>query len=359
MCEMKADELKKYIGTADLSVIDAMQRIDENNRGILYIVDNRGKMQGSLSDGDIRRWIIKTGNLDATVGQVMYKNTRYLLENDYEKAQKYMDSESLKSVPVLNSTYVIKDILFYDKRNSASEKQGCYALAGIPIIIMAGGKGTRLYPYTKILPKPLIPIGEIPILERIIEQFRIYGANEFYITVNYKKEMIKSYFNELKPDYIIHYVEESTPLGTAGGIRLIGKKFDTPVIISNCDTLIEVDYGNLLDYHNKFRNDMTVVSALKNITIPYGVIHSQEQGIITSMKEKPCMSYFINTGMYIASPESISKIPKEGVYHMTDLAELLIANRYKVGMYPISESSFLDMGEFEEMKKMESRISKI
>ena len=222
---------------------------------------------------------------------------------------------------------------------------------------MAGGKGTRLYPYTKILPKPLIPIGEVPILERIMEHFYKFGAKEFYVTINYKKEMIKAYFSELKPHYIINYIEEKEPLGTAGSIRLLEKRFISPVIVTNCDILIDIDYGKVLEYHQKSENTLTVVSALKNIMIPYGVLHSQASGSIVSIEEKPQISYFINTGMYILSPEYLDRIPSNKFYHMTDLMDRLISENMRVGMYPVSDNSFLDMGEFEEMKRMEERIN--
>ena len=138
---------------------------------------------------------------------------------------------------------------------------------------------------------------------------------------------------------------------------MIKKTFHTPVIITNCDTLIDMDYKKILAYHSESCNKMTIVSSLKNTAIPYGVLHSKEQGIITSMEEKPQLSYFINTGMYIINPEYLQWIPENAVFHMTDLANDMIHAGEQVGMYPISEKSFLDMGEFEEMKKMEERIN--
>lgn len=354
---MNNEGIKQYLGNTNLTVVEAMQKIDKNCKGVLYIIDENGKMIGSLTDGDIRRWIIKTGDLNGRVGQIMYSNVRYLFEYEAEKAQEYMSAESLDSMPILNLDQMIVDIIFYNYNDSVKQNKNCISLLGVPVVIMAGGKGTRLYPYTKILPKPLIPIGDIPILERIIEKFRAYGADEFYLTINYKKEMIKAYFNGVNPDYKIHYVEEDIPLGTAGSIRLIEDEFDVPIIISNCDTLIEADYGKVLEYHKESGNALTVISALKNTIIPYGVIHTKEQGVISSMEEKPSMSYFINTGMYVIDPEHLKRIPEGQVYNMTDLAERLMADSYKVGMYPISEDSFLDMGELSEMKRMEGKLN--
>jgi NDP-sugar pyrophosphorylase family protein len=226
----------------------------------------------------------------------------------------------------------------------------------VEVIIMAGGKGTRLYPYTKILPKPLIPIGDVPILERIINRFYDYGLTEYYLTINYKKEMIKSYFNEAHVPYHLHYIEEDKPLGTAGSIKLIDKKFTQPVIVTNCDILIEADYSEIYQKHIENGSAMTIVTALKHIEIPYGVVNGSEGGVITSMDEKPRHSYFVNTGMYVVNPEYFELIPDDTVYHMPQLADELIKQGKKVSMYPISEDSFLDMGELEEMKRMEEKL---
>ncbi len=353
---MSDEELKQYLGTEEITVVEAMQRIDANSAGILFITDAKGRLAGSLTDGDIRRWIIKTGKLDGRITQVMFRRPRYLLKEESGNAASYMEEQQITSVPVLDTKgKIVNIILAVKKENDKAEFRK--TLRGTPVIIMAGGKGTRLYPYTKILPKPLIPIGGIPILERIFHRFYRYGVGDFYLTVNYKKEMIKSYFSELDIPYRIHYVEEDRPLGTAGSIKLIEESFDAPVIIANCDTLIEADYEEVLRFHKESGNDLTIVSSLKNITIPYGVLYSKEQGIVSSMEEKPMLSYFINTGMYIVNPEHILRIPDGTIYHMTDLADQLMSDGLKVGMYPISENSFLDMGEFEEMKKMEERIN--
>ena len=348
-------DIQKFLGNKDITIVEAMRRIDENAKGIIYIVDENNCLIGALSDGDIRRWIIKTGDLKSPISNAMNDYVSYVMNNCVYEAMNIMNEKKITSVPVVDSRKKVVDIVFLNGDNIANCSSD--ALVHVPVIVMAGGKGTRLYPYTKILPKPLIPIGEIPILERILNRFHDFGANKFYLTVNYKKEMIRSYFNELKPNYAIEYVEEDTPLGTAGSIRLIQKKFDAPVIVTNCDILIQADYGKILDYHKESKNDMTIVSSLKNITIPYGVITAEEQGRVVTMEEKPTMSHFINTGMYIVNPEHLDKIPNNTVFHMTHLAEKLLEEKMQVGMYPISENSYLDMGQFEEMKRMEEHLN--
>ena len=169
--------------------------------------------------------------------------------------------------------------------------------------------------------------------------------------------MIKSYFADLAADYKIHYVEEDKPLGTAGSLCLIEAEFDKPFIVTNCDILINADYADIYKYHKESGNVLTIVSALKNIVVPYGVIHSKENGTVVSMEEKPKLSYFVNTGMYVLNPDLLKRIPKDTFYHMTDLTDLLLAEGKQVGMYPISEDSFLDMGEFEEMRRMEKKLN--
>lgn len=346
-----------YISKKNVNVVDAMTRIDSGGYGIIYIIDDEGRLIGSVSDGDIRRWIIKTNDLTAKAYQFMNPNPQYVYKGEEDRIEMLKKIFPINSVPILDRERKILEIVFFNNnlvyRSEENEKHKLNA----PVIIMAGGKGTRLYPYTKILPKPLIPIGDTPILERIINKFVEYDIRKFYLTVNYKKNMIKTYFSELAPDYDICYVEEEKPLGTGGGIKLIDEKFDCPIFVANCDQLINANYKDLYDYHINSANVITVVSALKNIMIPYGVLKTKESGEIIKIEEKPKLSYFINTGMYVINPEVISLIPNDTLFHMTHLIDAVKDSGGKVGMYPISEDSFLDMGEFVEMQRMEEKLN--
>lgn len=351
-------EIKKYVCFGNTELIEAMSLIDSNTVGLVYVLDSNESLVGCLTDGDIRRFIIKNGDLNAAAKEAMNLAPKFIKESEASQAIEIMKKERIYSLAVVDDAMVIKDIVFLEEflKIRKGEREGNEILKDTSAIIMAGGKGTRLYPYTRILPKPLIPIGDVPILERIFNRLSSYGIVDIYLTVNYKKEMIKSYFSESDHPYRIHYVEEDQPMGTAGSISLIEEKFDKPVIITNCDILIEADYGNMMKYHLESGNDITIVSSLKNTVIPYGVLHSDEPGQITSMEEKPQITHLINTGMYIINPEFLEWIPKDRVFHMTDLVELMIQKKKHVGMYPISENAFLDMGELEEMKKMEERL---
>lgn len=353
---MKSEQLDAYLTSPKATVVEAMQKIDLNTKGILFIVEPENHLVGVITDGDIRRWLIKTGNLKEQVQKIMNRSPRLINRKDVLKAQEYMRKYVITALPVVTADGNVTDIVFKEQDKDWKKKEN-YALKDIPVVIMAGGKGTRLYPYTKILPKPLIPIGDIPIMERIINRFQEFGAVNFYATVNYRKSMIKSYFSENGKEYKLNYVEEDKPLGTAGSLRLIGEIGDDPFIVTNCDILINADYGDIYTYHKKAGNELTIVTALKNIVVPYGVVHSSENGAVISMDEKPRLSYFVNTGMYILNPGLIEDIPDDTFFHMTDLSEKLLKEGRKVGMYPISEDSFLDMGEFEEMHRMEEKLN--
>jgi len=350
------DQLEKFLGTTSMTIVDAMGKIDVNTKGILFLVDEQGVLTGCITDGDIRRWLIKSGDLSATVDNAMMQTPKFIFEEEQNNAGRFMIQKHITAEPVLNQENQVVDIVFRADKENVQGKTGKNNLCGVPVVVMAGGKGTRLYPYTKILPKPLIPIGETPIVERIINAYTEYGINKFYMTVNYKKGMIKSYFADIKPEYELVYVEEDMPLGTGGSIKLIEDKFNKPLFITNCDALILADYEDIYHFHVKSGNDITLVSALKNITVPYGVLHSGDNGILLSMEEKPKLSYLINTGMYVINPETIELIPDDTMYHMTHLVEEVMRHGGKVGTYPISEDSFLDMGEFDEMRRMEEKL---
>ena len=333
------------------TVLETLRKLDETGQRILFIAPE-GQLKAVITDGDIRKFFLRGGTPDQTVDNAANYHPLSLPVSERGKARKMLQKHCIDALPILNKRGVITDIVFARGEDVDNRKR-----ADIPVVMMAGGLGTRLYPYTKILPKPLIPIGDIPIMERIIGKFCEFGTTQFYATVNYRKNMIRSYFSEISKNYSLEYVEEDKPLGTAGSLQLIKEEFSRPFIVTNCDILIHADYEDIYRYHKEAGNELTIVTALKNIEVPYGVIHSSENGAVQSMEEKPKLSYFVNTGMYILNPELKKEIPEDTFFHMTDLADNLLAENRRVGMYPISEDSFLDMGEFEEMHRMEEKLN--
>lgn len=343
-------QIEELIANPDDLVVDAMKKIDNNALGILFVVEDNAKLIGAITDGDIRRWIINTGDLSACVERIMNKSPKYLHYSEINDAKELLQEKKIHIIPIVDDDCRIIDIISDDVTDVRRKSED--DMSAVPVVIMAGGKGTRLQPYTSVLPKPLIPIGDVPIAQRIIDRFAACGINNFYLTINYKSGIIRAFFDDLRPNYSVKFVEENMPLGTAGSIKLITDEIAVPFIVSNCDILINCDYSQVYDYHIKSGNALTAVAAVKNISIPYGVFVTGENGLVESIKEKPRESYLVNTGMYILNPEVLGYIPDNKFFHMTDLIYELIKNELPVGMFPISEESFLDMGQFAEMEAM-------
>lgn len=340
--------LEDFLIETGSTIKKAMNLMDKNARRIIFIVDD-GLLIGSLTDGDVRRWILKDKSIEENVEHAMNKDPKYIYKSEINNAQKLMEKLLIDAVPVVDEGGKIKEIIFKSDGK-------IYSKIDIPVVIMAGGKGTRLYPYTKILPKPLIPIGDTPIIERIINKFNEFGCSEFYLTLNYKKNMIKSYFEEVSPGYTVNYVEEPKPLGTGGSLSLMKHNLKEPFFVSNCDILIDCDYTDIVDFHKNNENDITIVASLKHITIPYGVLKINKKGLLEDTVEKPELTYLINTGMYLLEPRTLELIPDDEFFDLPSLFNRCKEVGYKVGIYPVSQNAWMDMGQIEEMNEMIKRL---
>ena len=254
-------------------------------------------------------------------------------------------------MPVVDSNGNLLKVYFWKDLFDDNNREVLPQL-NLPIVIMAGGIGSRLAPLTNIYPKPLIPIGKKTIIETIMDKFVAYNCHDFYISVNYKADTIKNYFDFIKnPDYNISYFQEDKPMGTAGSLRLLKDKINSTFFVSNCDILIEEDYANILDYHRSNRNELTVVAAIKTFSIPYGTIITGENGLLESIEEKPTLSFKINTGLYVLEPSLLNDIPDD-FFHITHLMEKLKQEGRRVGVYPISQNDWKDMGDWNEYLRM-------
>lgn len=344
---------ESLIGCNNITITEALKKINENALGVIFIVDSEERLIGALSDGDIRRWLIKTGDLKAPAVRAMNNDPKFVSEQNEADATKLMHENYISAIPVVDhQMHVIRVVDNKVKKpNKASKK-----LQGVPVVMMAGGKGTRLYPYTKILPKPLIPVGDKPIAELIIESFCEYGCSDYYLIVNHKKNMIKAYFGELEADYHVHFVDEDIPLGTGGGVSLLKGIIKDTFILTNCDNIVEDDYSKIYEYHKEHKNLITMICSLKNFSIPYGVVNLANEGTIKSMEEKPTFSFFTNTGCYIVEPEVINDIPEGTFMGFPDMIEKYRSEGKNVGVYPISENAWLDMGEMDALEKMRAHL---
>lgn len=334
-----------------LSIIEAMDKINKNTKGIIYVT-KENLLYGVITDGDIRRYILKNGNLGEKVIEICNKKPQFLYTDNQEIAYDLMKKNKIRSVPVVDKKRKIVKIYFED--DITKEKRDNL---NIPVVIMAGGKGTRLYPYTQILPKPLIPIGEKTITEHILERFAEYGCNNFVMIVNYKKHFIKSYFEDNETNFNIDFVEEEEFLGTGGGLRLLEKKINSTFFMSNCDILIDADYSEMLKYHRAHHNLVTMICTEKKLTIPYGTVEMSEDNVANKLSEKPEFSFVTNTGLYLLEPEFVEMIPPNTFIHITDVIQKCIDDEKRVGVYLIDEKKWLDMGQLGELNEMVKKLT--
>ncbi len=343
-------DVERFLIDENASMLEAMKQLDDVAKKVLFVVKEMSFV-ATVTDGDIRRHILKNGGLEAKVKNFANYSPKRFYENEKRKAKKYIKINNIGAIPLVNENNEIVNVVFWNDEETKAQKK-----LEIPVVIMAGGLGTRLYPYTKILPKPLIPIGELPIVEHIINKFRAVGCVDFQLIVNHKKNMIKAYFNEIEKDYSVSYVDEEKPLGTGGGLSLLKGKIDTTFMLSNCDILIDEDYEKIYTYHKEHNNLITMVCSLKTVKIPYGVIEVDASGEILNMKEKPELTFFTNTGMYIVEPKIIDELELNKSIGFPDVIEYYKNKGEKVGVYPISEENWLDMGQLDEMEEMRRRL---
>ena len=342
----------EYIVTENTAIIDTMKVINRGEKSVAFVCE-KGKLIAAVSDGDIRRFIINGGNVEHQIKEIANYKPISVSEDADIDYDDYMKEKSITALPVVNSDGVVTDIRF---RHESSVDR-IHEKIGIPVVMMAGGKGTRLKPFTEVLPKPLIPIGEKTITEHIIDRFSEYDCKHFNIIVNYKKNFIKSYFQDNEKEYDITFIDEPEFWGTGGGLKLVEGMVDDTFFITNCDALIEADYRKIYDKHKAQGNIITIICAKKKVVVPYGTVQTDDDGHVHTMTEKPTFEFITNTGVYIAEPELLSRIPKNTKIDMPDVIEGCIADGLKVGTYVVKESEWLDMGQLDEMERMKRHLN--
>ena len=337
---------------SNISIIEALKKMDAEGCKVLFVFDDCHFLS-ILTIGDIQRAIIKAVGLSVPVANILDKNKVYASDKeDQDSICKKMRRLRAECMPIIDEIGALVDVIFWQDVFPAEKKSDIRDKINLPVVIMAGGKGSRLKPITNVIPKPIIPVGDKTIIEAIMDQFEEIGCTEFYISVNYKSDMIRFFLNSLERKYDIEFFEEAKPLGTIGSVSLLKGKITTPFFVTNCDILIDQDYRDAYDYHIANNNDITVVTAVKSMKIPYGVIETGENGLMTALKEKPEMTYMINTGVYILNPSLINDIPENTFFHITDLMSVVNTRHGRVGCFPVSEQSWRDMGEWAEYLKM-------
>ena len=343
--------MEKVFIREDDTILHAMHTFDASGRRNAFVVDDDMKLLAALSEGDVRRFILAGGDLNEPVKKIANYKPRSLREEEIDDARDFMRRHNIEGLPIVDENGVVIDTVYWSEYHYKKQSD-----LSSPVVMMAGGKGTRLYPYTRILPKPLIPVGEKPIAELIMDSFADYGINRMIMIVNHKKNMIKSYFAEANRPYDIEFVDEDKPLGTGGGLALIRGMVDETFILTNCDILVEEDFSKIYAHHKNEGNAITMICSLRNFQIAYGIVEFGEHGNITNMQEKPEYSFFTNTGVYIVEPEVLNYIHDDEAIGFPDIINRLKDDGKKVGVYPINENTWMDMGQLDELSKMENRL---
>lgn len=334
-----------------MTVLQALKKMDELKVKMLFIFDGE-QFLSILTIGDIQRAIIKGINMNEPITAILDTKKEFASPNESKgQIREKMLRLRAECMPVVDTKYNLVEVYFWNEMFTQSESDHREKI-DLPVVIMAGGKGTRLKPITNVIPKPLIPIGDKTILEIIMDQFESIGCKKFYMSVNYKADIIEFYLSQLEHKYDIEFFMEDKPLGTIGSVSLLKGKITTPFFVSNCDSINDQDYRDVYNYHVQNKNDLTIVTMVKSFRIPYGVIETGENGLMIELREKPELNYQVNTGAYILNPECITEIPEGEFFHITHLMEKIKARGGRVGCYPVSEGSWHDMGEWPEYLKM-------
>ena len=345
-------DIKKYLIFKNATIQESLNSLNKSGSKCLVVINSKKKILGTLSDGDLRKAILKGKKLSDKISNIFNKNSKYLKSKDFTKlkAQNLFINFLIDIIPIIDDNKKIINIIkiddiFEKEKNKKSIKKL------IPVVIMAGGKGTRLQPFTSILPKPLIPINGKPIIDHIIEKFNEFGIKDYFLSINYKSRILKAFFEESNKKNRIKFIEEKKPLGTIGCLSMISKNIKSNFFVTNCDIIIDCDYNDLLNYHIENKNSITVVASFRNYTVPYGDCKIGKNGLLNKIDEKPSINLLANTGMYVMNKEVIKYIPKNTKFDLPQLVDKIRSTKKKVGIFPISEKAWTDIGHWNEYKK--------
>jgi len=342
---------KEHLIESGTSIREALKVLDKLAKdAISFVVDQDDKLLGSLTDGDVRRGLIQGAELEQPVDDIIQSNPRFIRkgDQDIEKVIEYREN-NFKVIPILDKDNHIVNVINFGEFKS---------YLPVDVVVMAGGKGKRLRPWTEDTPKPLLEVGDKPILEHNIHRLSLFGMDDFWISVNYLGEQIEEYFgNGNDKNLNIEYVWEDEPLGTIGSVSKIDNFIHDYILVTNSDILTNLDYE---DFFLRFKNeeaDFAVVTIPYKVDVPYAVLETTN-GHVMSFKEKPTYTYYSNGGIYLMKREIKDRIPENTFYDTTDLMEELIAEGKKVLSYPLS-GYWLDIGKPEDFEKAQEDIKTI
>ena len=342
-------DIKKIQISINTKIKKALKKISKSEFQMLLVVDKKNKLLGTITDGDIRRGFLKGLNINSSIESIVFKKPIVAKKNDIKESLfKIALSKKIYKIPIINSegkVIGIHDLNQFTKYKEKSNK----------VVIMAGGEGIRLRPLTKNVPKPMLKVGNKPILHSIIENFKISGYRNFVICVNYKSKIIKNYFGDGKKfDVKIQYIHEKKKMGTAGALSLIKEKLKEPFFVINGDLLTNLDFKKMLDFHYEHKSKATMCIKEYTIESPYGEVVLDKENI-KSIYEKPKHKFFVNAGVYVLDPECLDLIPKK-FYDMPSLFKKIISKKNKTISFPLGEY-WIDIGKSNDYDKANSEYN--
>lgn len=336
-------DYSKYLISDKASIKDALVALDglSNEVLTLFVIDKDGVMLGTLTDGDIRRKLIKDSNLSDSIISAMNPDFNFIQKGNLDVMRlKSIKDKGVSLVPVLDETNRIIEVFNLKKKKS---------ILPIDAVLMAGGKGERLRPLTESTPKPLLLVGEKCIIDYNVDQLIDYGVRNISVTVNYLKEQIIDHFKESRNEVNVNCVIEPCFLGTIGSIRFIEVFYNDYVLVMNSDLFTNINYEDLFLHFVRNDADMSVVAVPYTVSIPYGIFDLDGRNI-KCIKEKPVLNYYANAGIYLFKKELLKHIPENEFFDATDFIDVLIENRYNVIRFPLT-GYWIDIGKHEEYKK--------
>lgn len=345
---MNKDIIKLFV-YKDYSIKQVLKVIDSGAKGIAIVVDKEQHLLGTITDGDIRRALLSGISLDDDLDKIIHKNPTYATENMKREEIKYLFIKNVvKEIPIVDDNKKVIDLISIRDILIPEGKEN-------QVIIMAGGLGTRLKELTEEIPKPMLKVGQDPILHHIINNFKQYGYNDILMSVNYKGEIIENYFQDgVAYGVKIKYIRENKRLGTAGGIKLGQEYLKKPFFVINGDIFTNLNVDNMMSFHKENGFDMTIGVREYSFQIPYGIIKNNGK-MVNGVQEKPTVNCLISAGVYCLNPNLLEYIPKDTYFEITDLINICVEKGLKVGNYEIKEY-WMDIGKIEDYNKVNEDI---
>lgn len=340
---------KKICVRSDIKIIDVLQVLNDAGTKIVFVVDQNYSLLGSVTDGDIRRGFLKGVTIQDSVDKIVFKGCQFVKVGTSEDTiEELIEEKSITHLPIVDETHRVKSI--YAGRYYQGSAVKCN-----PVVIMAGGLGSRLGDITKDCPKPLLKVQNKPILEHLIHNLKKHGFKKIFISVNYLSEKIEEHFSDGKKFGVeISYIKEKIRMGTAGSLSLMPEVL-SPILLSNGDIITKINYEELLSHHELMGNDITICARKISNTIPFGVLQIEGHEV-TAIIEKPATEHIVNAGIYILNPDVIRQIPKDSYFDMPSLINLLLDANYKVG-YFLDSNYWVDIGRADDLEKARREVT--